>query len=620
MPEPANADGDLADVGTLRQLFEWRVARTPRREAYRFFDAASGAWVGITWQDLHRRVARFAAALSSLQLPRGARIAILLPNGVEAVCSDLAALSLGFVPVPMHALDNPASIAYILDDSGASLLLAASALQWRAIRASGIGPAGLRAVVVLTKDAEEAAGAGLVPLFELEQWLAAGPAAIAAATPEPGPTDLAALVYTSGTTGRPKGVMLTHANVVANVKAVLQRVEAAADDVFLSFLPLSHTFERTAGYYVPIAAGCRVAFARSSKLVMQDLQTIRPTILISVPHIYERVLAATERNMESAPLRRRLFACACNVGWRRFARAQRLPLAQTSATSAGSALLDALVWPLLDRLVARKLRAVFGGRLRLAVSGGAPLPAHVAHCFLGLGVAILQGYGMTETSPVIAANAPLDNDPSTVGRPLAGVEVKLGANRELLVRGPNVTKGYWRREDDTARVLLDGWLHTGDQADIEHGRIRIVGRVKEIIVTSTGEKIAPADLERAVTADPAYEAAYVFGDNRPFIGCVVVLSAGFWKRLAAALALDQALPESLEAGAARAAVLARIRDLTRDFPSYAQPRAVALALEPWTVENSLLTPTLKPKRANLAAHYAAQIDRMYQRAPESRRS
>src|SRR5271166_5220034 len=209
MPEPASADADLGHVGTLKQLFEWRVARTPEREAYRYFDAVSGAWVSITWRDLRRRVARFCAALAGMNLPPGARVAILLPNGVDAVCSDLAALSLGYVPVPMHALDNPASIAYILDDSGASLLLAASAAQWLAIAETGIALAALRAVVALENDAAEPASLGTVPLSELGQWLASAPAATADATHEPVPADLAALVYTSGTTGRPKGVMLT---------------------------------------------------------------------------------------------------------------------------------------------------------------------------------------------------------------------------------------------------------------------------------------------------------------------------------------------------------------------------------------------------------------------------
>jgi len=600
---------DLQHVRTLPELFEWRVAQTPAHEAYREFDAAAARWVGTTWAELKQRVAAFSAALSNMELPPAARVAILLPNGVDAVCVDLAALSGCCVPVPMHALDNPASIAYILNDSGASLLLAASDAQWRAIVETGITLTALRQVVALKIDSARIPASGALIPRSLEQWLAeAAPISADRRAQLPAPADLAALIYTSGTTGRPKGVMLTHANVIANVKAVLRRVEAASSDLFLSFLPLSHTFERTAGYYVPIAAGCSVVFARSSKLVLQDLQATRPTILISVPHIYERVLAATERQLADSKVRAWLFAKTCAVGWRRFSRVQQL-----ATPSAARSLLDALAWPLLDRLVARQMRAQFGGRLRVAVTGGAPLAPHAARCFLGLGLPIVQGYGMTESSPVVSANSPADNDPSTVGRALDGVEVRIGENLELLVRGPNVMRGYWLRDEDTARALVDGWLHTGDQAAIEAGRIRIVGRVKEIIVTSTGEKIAPSDLERAVCADSAFEAAYATGDNRPFIVCVVVLNHDYWRRLAETLQLDPQQAQSLDARAAHAAVLSRIRDLTSSFPSYAQPRAVALTLEPWTVENMLLTPTLKPKRLQLQQHYAALIESMYKR-------
>jgi len=267
----------------------------------------------------------------------------------------------------------------------------------------------------------------------------------------------------------------------------------------------------------------------------------------------------------------------------------------------------------LDKLVAQPLLAQFGGRLRVAVSGGAALSQPIAHCFLGLGLPILQGYGMTETSPVVAANGLDDNDPATIGRPLPGVDVRIGEHQELQVRSWSVMRGYWKREADTAAAFIDGWLHTGDQAAIENGRIRILGRLKEIIVTSTGEKIAPADLELAITSDPLFEQAYTFGDNRPFIGCIVVLGRSGWMRLASSLNLDPDASDSLQAPSAREAALERIRALTHTFPYYAQPRAVALTLEPWTSENTLMTPTLKLKRKNLAARFATEIEDLYRR-------
>jgi long-chain acyl-CoA synthetase len=600
-----------SNARTLVQLFTARVADTPQAEAYRQFDSATGAWIGTTWAQAAERVASWSGALCDLGLPRGARIAILLPNGLDAVCIDLAALTLALVPVPMHALDNPQSIAYILGDSDASLLVAASDTQWRAIAAVGAAWPALRQVVVMRQEVVGSPASGAVPVVGLTQWLSLrqpAPLAGIGAPEPPSETDLAALVYTSGTMGKPKGVMLTHGNVMSNVAAALARVAPLQGDIFLSFLPLSHTFERTAGYYLPIAAGACVAYSRSVAQLGEDLRSVRPTVLVSVPRIYERVYATLQETLAGSATKQRLFGWAEAVGWRRFCRRQGLAVEGTTSPA-----LDALAWPLLDLLVGRRMRASFGGRLRIAVSGGAALALPIARCFLGLGLPVLQGYGMTETSPVVAVNAPDDNDPTTVGRALAGVEVRIAENRELVVRGPNVMRGYWKRDDDTARAFVDGWLRTGDQAAIEGGRIRILGRLKEIIVTSTGEKIAPADLELAITADPLFEQAYVFGDNRPFIACMVVLARASWVRLASDLGLDPLAPASLEARAARAAVLEKIASLAREFPYYARPRAVSITLEPWTIENGLMTPTLKLKRNNLAARYASEIDALYQR-------
>lgn len=603
VPPPAA----LANVRTLAELLQYRVASTPQAQAYRQYDAARATWTGISWKAFGERVARFARALAALGLERGARLATLLPNTLDAVSVDQAALALGCVPVPMHAIDNPASIAYILGDSEAALLVADTREQWQAIAATGMVPATLRHVVLRECD-KSPDGNGPVVL-SLDVFLARGDAS-AGATQFTGPEeeDLATLVYTSGTTGKPKGVRLTHRNVLANVKAIQQHLHPRADDVFLSFLPLSHTFERTCGYYLPIACGASVAFARSVQQLAEDMKTVRPTILVSVPRIYERVYAKVQAALEASPAKQKLFRLAQEVGWRRFCRAQKLPVEQ-----GGSALVDALAWPLLSRLVAKPLQAQFGGRLRVAVSGGAALSQPIAHTFLGLGLPIVQGYGMTESAPVVAANTPEDNDPATVGRVLPGVEVMIGENKELLVRGPNVMRGYWKREEDTAKALAGGWLHTGDQAAIEDGRVRILGRVKEIIVTSTGEKIAPVDLEMAIVADPLFEQAYAFGDNRPFIASIVVLGREPWERLARSVGLDPADPKSLEAPAAEKAALERIKDLTRGFPYYAQPRAVALTREPWTVENGLITPTLKLKRNNLVAKYADLVERLYRR-------
>ena len=554
-----------------------------------------------------------------MQLPTAARVAILLPNGLNAMCADQATLATGGVPVPLHAIDNPGSIAYILADCEASMLIVGQAAQWEKIRAVGTAFPALRAVVITDEDAALAPSAASTDgpaVGTLAQWLAGAAQASQAATPTPpGPDDLAALVYTSGTTGKPKGVMLTHRNVVSDVKAVLERIVPTVDDVFLSFLPLSHTFERTGGYYLPIAAGSCVAYARSVPLLAEDLKTVRPTVLVSVPRIYERIHAKLLEKLSPTPWKMQLYEAAQNKGWARFCAAHGLPAPTPDDSSKAAGWMAALPWPLLQALVAKPLLAQFGGRVRVAVSGGAPLSPTIAKCFLGLGLQLVQGYGMTETAPVVSVNSLDDNDPASVGRALPGVEVRIGENRELQVRGPIVMHGYWKRPEDTAKILSpDGWLGTGDQAEIVNGRIYIRGRIKEIIVTSTGEKVPPGDLELALLADPALEQAFVVGENRPFIACVAVLKNDEWQRLAADLGLNPQEAGSLNHPSVHRAVLARMEKNTASFPRYAVPRAVHLTLTPWTIENTFMTPTLKLKRNNLTAHFSEAIEGMYQKS------
>lgn len=600
---------NFSAIRTLPELLAYRVAQTPQGEAYREFDSLTRQWKSTTWAGIGERVTQWGLALAAMQLPPQASIAVLLPNGVNAVSLDQAAMAQSCVPVPLHAIDNPGSIAYILSDCQASLLMVASLGQWRAIESVGQPLPGLRCVVVTDEAVAEALSKEKVAVYGLADWLSAGRADLAKSLRAPEAHDLAAIVYTSGTTGKPKGVMLTHSNVVSNVQAIVARVLPTADDVFLSFLPLSHTFERTAGYYLPIAVGSCVAYARSVALLGEDLKTVRPTVLISVPRIYERIFAKVQESLAGSSLKTLMFNTAQAIGWRRFCSVQGLAL-RTEENNAWSAL-DPLVWPLLDRLVARNLQAQFGGRVRVAVSGGAPLSHAVARCFLGLGVPVLQGYGMTETSPVVAANGVDDNDPATIGRALPGVEVRIGDNDELQVRGPLVMKGYWKRPEDTARALTaDGWLHTGDQAEIQNGRIRIKGRIKEIIVTSTGEKVPPADLELAIAVDPLFAQVFVVGENRPFIACVAVVEKAEWARLADSLQLKPDA-DSLNLPAVHQAVLARIALQTKSFARYSTPRAVHLTLQPWTIENTFMTPTLKLKRNNLIGHFSQEIDRLY---------
>lgn len=587
-------------VGSLPELLAARVRLTPSAEAYREFDGARRQWVSYSWTEIERRVAQWRRALLAEGLSFGERVAVLIANSVAHVCIDQAALSLGCVPVPLHVIDNAENLAYLLEDSGAAFLMLDSAVRWDVLAPLAGRLRHLRRVVYLRGSPGQPDGLAR----SLQDWLAAGAEAQPDAAPTPlSARSLAAIVYTSGTTGRPKGVMLSHANVLANVYAVLDAVPVSESDLLLSFLPLSHTLERTVGYYLPIAAGATVAFARSVPQLAEDLQTLQPTALISVPRIYERAYARLQESFAGRHLARILFAWTVKLGWQRFNHAR--------GTAAAPAAWARVLWPLLDRAVAQRVRGSFGGRMRVAVTGGAPMPLAVARPFLACGLPLLQGYGMTESAPVVACNRPASNDPESVGPPLAGVEVQLGAEDELLVRGPSVMLGYWQRPEDTARALEGGWLHTGDQARIVDGRIYIKGRLKDIIVTSTGEKIAPLDLEEAILADPVFEQVMVIGEARPFVAALVVLNHEHWMSEARRLGLTPEDPASLGADSALKWALGRISAAVRHLPGYAQPREVALSLAPWTVADGLLTPTLKPKRAAIEQRFARQIAALY---------
>lgn len=602
----------LDELRTLPALLSWRIAATPLAEAYRHFDRHAGSWISYDWREIGRLIERWGRALDKEGLAHGDRVAILVPNGIEHMALDQAALSRGLVPVPLHAIDNPESIVYIIEDSGARMLLVDTLDRWQKLAAADDRLKGLKRVICV--GAEATAEPGDNRVMALERWLDGG-RALTAADARPAdvkPTDLAAIVYTSGTTGRPKGVMLSHANVIANVKAAHERLPATADDVFLSFLPLSHTFERTAGYYYPIAVGAAVVYARSTQHLPDDLKTVRPTILISVPRIYERFYAKIMEHRASASWpERAALDLALTIGGRRFDARQ--------GRGHSPVFLDDLVWPVLKRAVADKVLAVLGGRLRVAVSGGAPIAEPIIRLFLSLGLDVLQGYGMTETSPVVAVNTPDDNDSRTVGRPLDGIEVRIGDNQELLVRGPNVMVGYWRRPEETRKAIeADGWLHTGDQARIEGGRITITGRIKDIIVTSTGEKIAPVDLETAIMSDPLFEQAMVIGEGRPYLAALVVLSREEWERTAPRLGETAGQPPSKERQ--QVFLLQRIAEVLRGFPAYATPRAAWWTTEPWTIAAGLLTPTLKIKRPAMEQRFASEIAALYGHRRDSRSS
>ncbi|MDY5224708.1 MAG: long-chain fatty acid--CoA ligase [Sutterella wadsworthensis] len=605
MPEQSSAKPSfgLENFTTLPQLLVNSVERYGEREALRQFDKETKSWHSLSYAQLMVRVMEWRRAYAAMNLERGTRIGILMPNSIDHACADQAALANGLVPVPLHAIDTPGANAFILSDSRAKVLVTNKLTRWKQIKAAGGDLQDLTAVIITEDEVDDETGM----VRGLSEWLAAGTHVVE--LPEgPKEDDLAGIVYTSGTTGRPKGVMLTHGNIVSNVKATLECVFPQVGDIFLSFLPLSHTFERTAGYYLALATGCTIAYNRSVLLLADDLKTIRPTVIISVPRVYERIFARVHDKLKkSRPAARYLFDWAVEIGWRDFCRRNHLPVEHT-----GRAWLDGLMRPLV-RKVSSTLLDQFGGRLRIAISGGAALSSKVARTFCGLGLPIIQGYGMTEASPIIAGNNRTLNQPNTVGKPFNNVEVRLGEGDEIQIKGPSITRGYWNRPDATADAFTeDGWFRTGDVGGFnELGLLSIKGRIKEIIVTSTGEKVPPADLEAAIETDPLFSQCYVIGENRPYLSLITVVNPDEWASFAKSCGVDPADPASLDNPSVKTAALKRAKTAAGEFPHYALPRAVVLTQEPWTIENGLITPTLKLKRGPLSKKFANVIAQLY---------
>jgi long-chain acyl-CoA synthetase len=588
------------DVTTLPELLRCRCQRSPEREAYRQWEA--GVWRSYSWRDVEGLVARWQLGLAGENLASGDRVAMLLKNSVEWVCFDLAAQSLGLVVVPLYTADHEENTTYILADSGTRLLLVGHVDQWIALAGHRARFPKLSHVLCLEIPVPLPPDTS-IQVSSVRHWLPcdAGPQFNLAKDPHA----LATIVYTSGTTGRPKGVMLSHVNILSNAQAVLRHVQAYPDDLFLSFLPLSHAFERTVGCYLPMMAGSCVAYTREVAKLAEEIATVRPTILVSVPRIYERIYARLQQQLaERGALTRALVRWTQELGWKHFHASHHH--GQAPGRWAG------LLRPVLHYLVAGKVLAHFGGRLRLAVSGGAPLSVTLSRCFVGLGLPLLQGYGLTEAAPVVTTNRLQDNLPESVGIPLPGVEVRLGEKSELLVRGSNVMMGYWNRPEDTARAIdAEGWLHTGDQARIEHGYVFIVGRLKEIVVLSTGEKVTPEAVEMALMLDSLIDQAMVVGEGKPYLAALLVLNVGAWRAMAHRWSLAADDPAALTDVRLQQHIENLCRQSLARFPEYAQVRCCCLMLEPWSIDNGLVTPTLKLKRPAIEKRFAEHILDLY---------
>ena len=591
--------------GTLTQLYFEAARRFDKPDAMQV--KIGGAYRPISHRTMTERVRRVALGLRSLGVARGARIAILSENRPEWAIADFGCLTAGMTDVPIYPTLPADQIPYLLNDAGTVAIFVSNAEQAAKIAQVRAQVASLAHVICFTED--RLAGADLT-MAELEAKgaTAESPEENAAFEREAlavRPDDVATIIYTSGTTGEPKGVMLTHDNIWSNVMAAREAVPFEGRDVALSFLPLSHIFERMAGHYLMFTTGTSIAYAESIDTVPINMQEVRPTLVCSVPRLYEKMYARVLENaLAGSFVKRRIFFWARKVADR---------WADEKLAGREPAGLLARQYAIAQKLVFSKLKTRTGGRLRYFVSGGAPLAPEIAKFFYAAGLVILEGYGLTETSPVIAVNTPEAFRIGTVGRPLAGVEVMIAEDGEILTRGPHVMKGYFNKPDATRDVLdADGWFHTGDIGELRDGFLSITDRKKDIIVTAGGKNIAPQPIENRVKTNKYVSQAVMIGDRRKFP--VMLIVPNFeqlekWAKQRDLIWTDRA--QLLTMPTIQAKMETEVFEQLQGLASYETPKKLALLEHDFSIERGEMTPTLKVKRRVIDRTYRAQIDALY---------
>jgi len=594
------------ELRTLCDIFYQSVETHRKPDALRY--KKDGVWRDISSEEFRRAVEELSMGLRGLGIARGDRVAILSENRPEWAYADLATLCAAAVDVPVYTSLTPSQILYILNDSQSKAIFVSNERQAAKI-AEIRGPAPWLKHVIRMDDVS---GAGALTLSELRekgrQALSQDRTAVQARAAEAKPGDLATIIYTSGTTGEPKGVMLTHDNIVSNVAATVNIVhDFGPADLALSFLPLCHIFERMGGFYLMLARGVTIAYAESIEKVPANMAEVRPTLMFSTPRLYEKMYARVrEKVAADPPSRQKVFEWALGVGRRVFAH-------HVAGTTPGPLL--KVQGALADRLVFAKIRERVGGRLRLFVSGGAPLARDINEFFGAAGLLIFEGYGLTETSPVIAVNAPQALRPGTVGRPIARVEVKIAPDGEILTRGPHVMKGYFNKPEATSEAIdRDGWFKTGDIGMIDaEGFLAITDRKKDIIVTSGGKNIAPQPIENALKSHHLIAEIVMIGNKRNFPAALVVPNF---------VNLEKWAREQNVAFDSREALLAdprvvvlydnTVKELSKDQAQYERIKKIALLPREFSIETGELTPKLSVKRRVVEEKYKALIDRIYE--------
>jgi len=596
--------------GTLNQLFFTTVDRHAGLPAA-FRSKVGGAWVPVTHRQALERVQAISLGLRELGIKPGDRVAIVSENRPEWALSDYACLTSRTTDVPIYPTLTAKQTEYILRDSESVAVFVSTAAQLdKVLEAKGGGNlSGLKYVIVFDGAAvSQRRGEGIVSLEAVEaKGRAAAPRhpnwRVEALQAQP--DDLATLIYTSGTTGDPKGVMLSHYNIWSNVQAVLQMIPIGGGDECLSMLPLSHSYERMVDYTL-FHAGVIINYAESFDTVAANLGEVKPTVVLSVPRLYEKVYARVLENaLSGSAIKRNIFF------WAKRAGEQWATLSLAGLPIPGGLKLKKKI---ADRLVFSKLRARTGGRIRFFVSGAAPLSADIAKFFYSAGLPVIEGYGLTESSPVLTLN-PLDRIKlGTVGRAIPGVELKIAQDGEILARGPNIMKGYYKLPDATRETIdADGWLHTGDIGELDSdGYLKITDRKKELLKTAGGKYIAPQPIEMMVKRNKFVANAMMYGDRRKFPLILIVPNFDNLERWAHERGLTYATrAELLRMPDVQAKVEREVMDMLRELAKFETPKKVLLLEDDFTIENGELTPTLKVKRREVEKRYKAQIDASY---------
>ncbi|HZI19620.1 MAG TPA: long-chain fatty acid--CoA ligase [Pyrinomonadaceae bacterium] len=606
------------EPATLVEVVERALARHARPDTLSY--TRDGSWRSVSSEEFRCRVRRIALGLHSLGVRRGDRVAILAESSPEWVLSDCGCLFAGAVDVPIYPTLSPQQGCYIMKDSGAAVLFVQHAAAYARVREVFAGCEGLRHVVLMTggAEADEGAAGGRAPastLAELEERGAAleaeRPGLVDELAGAVRPEDLATIIYTSGTTGEPKGVMLTHSNVVSNLIDTSDRLAFTTEDVMLSVLPLSHIFERGA-MYMYLHHGARVFFAESVERIGDNMREVRPTVLVAVPRLFEKIYARIqEKAAEGGKAKAALLDWAVEVGKRR----ARLLVEKKRVPA-----LLAVQHKLAARLVFSKWKEATGGRVRIFVSGGSALPEELGYVFMGAGLPIIQGYGLTETSPVITVNPPDDNRPGFAGRTIRNVEVRIAPDGEIETRGPNVMLGYYNKPEATREVFTDdGWFRTGDIGALdEDGFLKITDRKKELFKTSGGKYIAPTPVEELIKQSRFVNQVVLVGNNRKFPAALIVPDWEMLRSYAQHKGLDIKTPAEFCRHPRILDLIQRQVDAhTSELARYERVKRVALIERELSIEGGELTPTLKVKRRVVDEKYSDVIDRIYAEADAS---